>query len=97
MGDPEDGYDNAGDLVICAWGKGGICTVSQRKKMAPHLVDGDGWNETFANARLLAAAPKLLQACEIVVSCLRDVPHYKDMLEKYVMPAIADARGERDA
>ena len=52
-------------------------------------------SEDFANARLIAAAPDLLEALERLVSAARDVDHgYMDQSIASAEAAIARARGE---
>lgn len=68
-----------------------------------HAHDGDpSYSESLANARLAAAAPDLLEACERATAMLAEYPSvvlgmkewHVEQIRLVLTPAIAAARGE---
>ena len=82
----------AGDELACAvWTKAGytpICTtdfrVGKYKPCTPR--------EQHANARLIAAAPELLEALETIVNLPEEIACHS--VKEYARSAIAKAKGE---
>lgn len=74
-----------------------VADVTERKK--PLKIAGCDWRgdaktEALANARLIAAAPELLEALERLLSCTRDDDDSLAAAQDQAMDAIAKARGE---
>ena len=52
------------------------------------------WDAATANARLIAASPDLLAACEEALRFTANVEHDQPVLRRQLKAAIAKARGE---
>ena len=59
-----------------------------------------GYTQMLANARLIAAAPELLEACEMALNTLNGLAHFLNDVEQdtieYLLLAIAKARGRHE-
>jgi len=58
-----------------------------------NLCDGISGNEAKANAHLIAAAPDLLAACKLAVSCMNGYEEQKDWTHQ-IQEAIAKAEAK---
>ena len=77
----------AGTIILDSWGDHVICTT-------PESIDR--FEETRDNARLIAAAPDLLEACKMALGTLEAEPVEirKPMNISILRAAIAKAEGE---
>lgn len=86
--------------AVVAGGKNHIATIDG-EELGPTWEDdnGDRWNSqmshnrVLANARLIAAAPELLEAAEYAENILSETEPHSAML-KYLRAAIAKAHGQ---
>lgn len=75
-------------IFICNIGSNG----GQYGALAP-VEAGDKWPVSLANARLIAAAPGLLDACEVALADRLRTHHGDDHMLQALHQAIAEARG----
>jgi hypothetical protein len=88
---PEDDYEGGGMAV-------GKPEFLGRKapdgKAEIHVCLMAGHPEDKANARLIAAAPSLLEACRHLIDALYSDPEQKDMIAKHALNIVRKATGE---
>ena len=76
------------DDFIGVYDQQGRCVADMDSEGAPEI----GYDESLANARLIAAAPDMLAALEDAVEALTEARYYPSELERF-RAAIAKAKG----
>jgi len=87
-----------GIQIFSQSGIANICELSEPRAL-PYIghraldIGSPDWDEAIANARLIAAAPDLLEACEVFIR-EADNPPDKQQAYELAKAAIAKAKGE---
>jgi hypothetical protein len=68
--------------------------VVAKVEQMPSKIPGDYESEKQANARLIAAAPEMLQALERAVSIIEELPYPQNYAAVYFLEIIQKAKGE---